>query len=323
MALVLAFGGARPALAESESARKEAAKALMAQATDLYAKGAYHGSASWCTPRPAGVLPEDRAHIVYYEYNNLESLEAALKANAGDVAAVLATPFLHEAFRDQADPNREFAVAVRRLCDEYDALLIVDEVRAGFRLARDCAWAQYGVRPDLTAWGKCFANGYPISAVLGSGTARKGAENIYATGSFWYGATAMAAAIETLRHIRESDYLERTVACGQRLRDGLHQLAASHGFTLKQTGPVQMPQIFFEDDSDFRVGYAWAAEALKRGVYFHPYHNMFLCGAHTLDDMALVLVRVDDAFAAVKGRRSDLRPHPALIQLLGSRQTKA
>ena len=112
----------------------------------------------------------------------------------------------------------------------------------------------------------------------------------------------MAAGIETLRHIREGDYLERTVAAGRRLREGLQQQAAAHGFTLSQSGPVQMPMILFEDDPDFRLGYAWVAEALKRGVYLHPYHNMFFSAAHSLDDIATALAATDDAFAAVKRR---------------------
>ncbi|HWA60543.1 MAG TPA: aminotransferase class III-fold pyridoxal phosphate-dependent enzyme [Caulobacteraceae bacterium] len=284
----------------------------------LYAKGAYHGAAAWCTPNPIGVLPEDRAHIVYYDYNDPQSLEDALKANAGDVAAVIAAPFLHEAFHDQAEPNRRFAIAARRLADEHGALLIVDEVRAGFRIARDCTWEQFGVRPDLTAWGKCFANGYPISAVLGSDTAREGAEKVFVTGSFWFAATAMAAGVETLKHIRQSDYLERTIAAGQRLRDGLQQQAASHGFTLRQTGPVQMPQIFFEDDADFRLGYAWTSEALKHGAYLHPYHNMFFCAAHTLDDVGDVLTATDRAFEAVRTRRGDIEPHPLVARMVAA-----
>jgi glutamate-1-semialdehyde 2,1-aminomutase len=283
----------------------------------LYAAGAYHGAAAWCTPRPAGILPEDRAHIVYYDYNDPQSLADAFAANGGDVAGVIATPFLHEVFRDQADPNREFALAARQLCDQHGAMLIVDEVRAGFRLARDCTWAAYGVAPDISTWGKCFANGYPISAVLGSASARKGAGQIFVTGSFWYGATAMAAALETLKQIRETDYLERLVASGRRLRDGLQQQAASHGFTLRQTGPVQMAQVFFEDDPDFRLGYGWAVEALKRGVYLHPYHNMFTSSAHSLDDIAITLAATDEAFAAVKARRGDLKPHAGLVDLLG------
>jgi glutamate-1-semialdehyde 2,1-aminomutase len=293
-----------------------AARAQTGKRKILYATGAYHGSQPWCTPRMAGILPEDRAHIVYYQYNDPQSLTAAFKAHEGDVAAVIATPMLHETFRDGAPVERAFATTARQLCDKYDSLLILDEVRAGFRLARACSWEELDIQPDLSTWGKCLANGYPISALLGSESARQGAGEIFVTGSFWYSATPMAAAIETLKHIRESDYLERTIETGRMLRDGLQQQAASHGFALKQSGPVQMPQILFEDDPDFRVGYAWVTEALKRGAYFHPYHNMFLSAAHTLDDIKKVLGITDDAFAAVKQRRAKLEPHPAVVALL-------
>jgi glutamate-1-semialdehyde 2,1-aminomutase len=283
----------------------------------LCAKGAYHGAAPWCTPILAGTLPEERAHLVYYEYNDAESLEAAFKANAGDVAGLFVTPFVHETFVDAADPTPEFAALARRWCDEYGALLIVDDVRAGFRLARDCSWSTIGVQPDLSAWGKCFANGYPISALLGSDTARKGAENIFVTGSFWFGATAMAAAIETLRQIRETEYLERIVAAGQRLRDGLRQQASAHGFSLRQTGPVQMPQLLFDDDPDLRLGCAWTTEVLERGAYVHPYHNNFLSSAHRTEDIDAVLQATDAAFRAVQ-KRENLTPHPILARVLAA-----
>ncbi len=68
---------------------------------------------------------------------------------------------------DQAEPNEAYARRARELCDKTGALLVVDDVRAGFKLARDCSWATVGVEPDLSAWGKCIANGHPISALLG------------------------------------------------------------------------------------------------------------------------------------------------------------
>jgi glutamate-1-semialdehyde 2,1-aminomutase len=77
-----------------------------------------------------------------------------------------------------------------------------------------------------------------------------------------------------------------------------------------------MPQILFEEDPDFRVGYAWVSEVLKRGAYLHPYHNMFLSRAHSLGDVALTLAATDDAFAAVKQRRGSLEPHPIVAQML-------
>lgn len=292
------------------------ARAHKGRRTILCARGAYHGASPWNTPRPAGILPEDRAHIAYFEYNDPGSLEEAFKAHAGDVAGVFATPFRHEVFYDQVEPDAEYAQLARRLCDENDALLIVDDVRAGFRLARDCSWEPLGVRPDLSTWGKCFANGYPISALLGSDKARAAAKEIFVTGSFWFQATPMAAAVETLKHIRDSDYLERTFDYGRRLREGLAQQAGAYGFGLRQTGPVVMPQILFEDDKDFRVGYGWTVECLKRGVYFHPYHNGFISAAHGEAELRETLDATDQAFEALKAGKAGLEPNAALMSLL-------
>jgi glutamate-1-semialdehyde 2,1-aminomutase len=294
------------------------ARAYKGRKTILCARGAYHGASPWNTPRPAGILPEDRAHIAYFEYNDPNSLFDAFEAHKGDVAGVFATPFRHEVFYDQFEPDAEYALLARRLCDEQDALLIVDDVRAGFRLARDCSWEPLGVRPDLSTWGKCFANGYPISALLGSEKARAAAKEIFVTGSFWFQAAPMAAAIETIRHIRESDYLERTQDYGRRLREGLTQQAARHGFGLRQTGPVVMPQILFEDDPDFRLGYGWTTECLKRGVYFHPYHNGFVSAAHGEAELRETLTAADEAFEAVKTAAPRLEPHAGLMQLLNA-----
>lgn len=285
----------------------------------LCAKGAYHGASIWSTPVPAGTTAEDRAHIVYFDHDNLDSLEAALKAHAGDVAGVVATPFRHEVFYDQSPPSAEYARGARRLCDEHEALLIVDEVRSGFRLARDASWSLVGVKPDLSAWGKCLANGYPISALLGSEVARDAAKKIFVTGSFWFAAVPMAAAIATLKHIRESDYLEVLIKRAQELRDGLQEIAKRHSFGLKQTGPAQMPQMLFQDDKDFRVGYAWSAECVKRGALIHPYHNMFLSSAHTSQDIAATLAAADAAFVAVKEAWKTLEPHAVLMARFASR----
>jgi glutamate-1-semialdehyde 2,1-aminomutase len=284
----------------------------------LVAEGAYHGAAPWCTPVPAGVVAEDRAHIGRHRYNDIASLEAAVAAAGNDLAAIYASPFKHDAFQDQALPDPAYAARVRELCDRTGALLVVDDVRAGFRLARDCSWECVGVRPDLSSWGKSFANGHPISALLGSDTARAGAAAIYATGSFWFSAVPMAAALETLRILRESDYLEHLVRLGIQLREGLDKAAADHGFAIRQTGPVQMPLILFEDDQDFRTGFGWANEMLREGVYVHPWHNMFLCAAMTEADIDFAITAASRAFARLSPARAALEPHPIVRALMAA-----
>ena len=107
------------------------------------------------------------------------------------------------------------------------------------------------------------------------------------------------------------------VESGQRFRDGVQEQANRHGFSVRQTGPVQMPQILFDDDPDVRVGLAWTTEALKRGAYIHPFHNNFLSAAHRREDIDVVLEATDQAFAAIKLRKS-FEPHPILSRILAS-----
>jgi glutamate-1-semialdehyde 2,1-aminomutase len=282
----------------------------------LVAKGAYHGAAAWCTPNPLGTLPDDRAHLIPFTYNDVASLERAAREAGDDLAGVLVSPFKHDGFVDQELPAREFAHAARAVCDRAKSLLIMDEVRGGFRLSRTGSWTRLGVEPDLSAWGKCLANGHPISALLGGEVARAAASRIYTTGSFWFAAAPMAAALATLRRIRETDYLERTERLGAQLREGLAKAAAAHAYTLRQTGPPQMPQILFDGDPDFRRGFAFSSELIQRGVYLHPWHNNFVCAALTEADVELALEAASESFAAVRRREGTLVPHARVAALL-------
>ncbi|MEL6664411.1 MAG: aminotransferase class III-fold pyridoxal phosphate-dependent enzyme, partial [Pseudomonadota bacterium] len=277
-----------------------AARAYRGKRKVIFAKGAYHGAAPWCTPMPAGTVAEDRAHFIYCEYNNAESLAAAVEEAGDDLAAIFCAPFKHDVLIDQELPEPDYARLARKVCDEHDALLVVDDIRAGFRLARECSWSALGVAPDLSLWGKAIANGHPLSALLGNDRAREAAGKIFVTGSFWFSAAAMAASVKTLQILQASDYLERTLGLGERLRDGLAGLAGTHGLPLSQTGPVQMPLIMFDGDGakDLALGTAFVDAMLKQGIYFHTYHNMFLSAAMTPADIDQTL---DAAEAAMKG----------------------
>jgi len=265
----------------------------------LRARGAYHGSAPWCTPRLDGVLAEDREHQIFFEYNDVQSLDAAAKLAGDDLAAILVSPIRHDAFRDMEPPDRAFAHRIRELCDRKSAALILDEVRTGLRLAHGCSWEALGVRPDLSAWGKAIANGHPLSAVAGSEPLRDAARRVYGTGSFWFAGVPMAASLATLEIARRDRVVERIQSLGEKLREGIAAQAKSHGIGVRQTGPTQMPMILFDDDPERVRGNFWTSEAVTRGVYLHPWHNMFLCAAHTEADIAQTLEVTEEAFVAL------------------------
>jgi glutamate-1-semialdehyde 2,1-aminomutase len=108
---------------------------------------------------------------------------------------------------------------------------------------------------------------------------------------------AAKATIETLRDIGGVALMERA---GTRLREGLAAQAASHGFVVNQTGPVQIPWLSFEGDATLEKAMFWSSACLREGVYLHPWHNWFLSAAHTDADIDRALQGTDAAYAKLR-----------------------
>lgn len=268
----------------------------------LVATGAYHGAVPWCNPYPNGATAEDRVHLIRYDFNDAASLERAASEAGDDLAGVFVSAFKHDLGKTHEAPTVEFAKAARAICDRTGAALIVDDVRAGFRLHLGGSWELVGVKPDLSAFSKCIANGYALGMVTGNDKFREAASRIFVTGSFWYGAVSMAAGLATLRKMKEIDSIGIMQRMGQRLRDGLNAQAKAHGVKLQQSGPVQMPVVLFDNDDNREKGWFFCTEALKRGVYMHATHTMFLSAAHTSADIDRALEATDAAMAEVARR---------------------
>jgi len=275
------------------------------QATDkrkiLVAEGAYHGAAPWCTPNPAGTVAEDQLHSIKYRYNDLTSVDEAVAEAGDDLAGILVSAFKHDAFVDLELPSQEFANHLRQVCDRLGAVLILDDVRAGFRLTDGASWERLAVQPDLSAWSKAIANGYPLAAVLGTESLMRSARRIFSTGSFWFAASAMAAALATIQAIRSEEVIESMQEMGTILREGIADQAGAHGIAIRQSGPVQMPLVLFDADNgaEKEWGNCWTSAAMERGLYLHPWHNMFLNGAHQRADIDRALEITDAAFRVV------------------------
>ncbi|MGE5137579.1 MAG: glutamate-1-semialdehyde 2,1-aminomutase, partial [Gemmatimonadota bacterium] len=109
-----------------------------------------------------------------------------------------------------------------------------------------------------------------------------------------------AAALATLRALREEDAVAVMRERGQALRDGLAAQAARWEVPVRQTGPPAMPFLSFGGDRDFRLANVFTGEAIRRGAFLHPRHNWFVSAAMTGADLEHVLAATDRAFAAVR-----------------------
>jgi acetylornithine/succinyldiaminopimelate/putrescine aminotransferase len=144
--------GARP----FGAAGRGAARAATGKRKILVASKAYHGSSPWCTPSPAGVTAEDRAHLIAFTYNDIASLEAAADAAGPDLAGVMVSAFKHDIGIDLELPTREFAQRVRALCTAKGAarVLSLRAARCGasrLRSGRAAAHARRGARRHPSA----------------------------------------------------------------------------------------------------------------------------------------------------------------------------
>ncbi len=279
------------------------ARATTGRSAVLMDTGAYHGWAGWSNPSPVGVAPEERSSVFRYVYNDLSSVERALQeAGPENVAAVFVSPFRHNAGSDEEMVTPAFARGLRGLCDKYGAALVMDEVRGGFRLRHGGSWEPLGVEPDLSAWSKAIGNGYPIAAALGNRRFLDGAERIFATGSFWYQAVPMAAAIATIQTLRDVNAIDAMERAGTRLREGIHRQSREYGVEVRQTGPVQIPYLSFPGDVAFARALVFCGAAAHNGAILHPAHNWFLSAAHTDDDIDRALEATESGFKAVRAK---------------------
>jgi glutamate-1-semialdehyde 2,1-aminomutase len=268
----------------------------------LHIKGVYHGVDAWITPGHGGIIPEDRSHIHSFPWNDADGAAKLFEQFRGDIAAVFVTPYHHPSYAASEFAQPAFFPRLRQLCDEANALLILDDIRVGFRLHNGGSHIPFGLRPDLSCYCKAMANGYAISACVGREPFRKAARQVFLTGSYWNDPVALTAALYTLKRLETENIPDHLERMGQRLAVGLKTAAAEVGLGFELTGPGTAPYPIFHDDANLFKIQKFCAAALKQGLFFHPHHNWFLCAAHTEGEIDEAIERAKPAFAEAAAR---------------------
>lgn len=279
-------------------ARRATGRDLVAMAA-----GTYHGVHGWCNHVGRGFPDGERAGVVSFAWNDAGALEQLFERHPGRIAAVILTPFRHEAMHDSVLPAEGFLERVRALATAAGTAMIVDDVRAGFRLHIGGSLQCWGVVPDMVVYSKALANGYPVSAMLGCDALRSAAKEVFVTGTFFTQAVPIAAALATLRELAARDAIAAMDRAGRRLCDGLAARAGSLGLGVTLSGPPSIPFLTFDADAgSFERSRTFAAAAAAAGAFFHPHHNWFVSAAHEDRDIDAGLDAAEVGFRAVADR---------------------
>lgn len=266
----------------------------------VFFKGYYHGISPWTQKIDyAGVIEEDVVNNIYLDWNDSDAIERAFAENKGQIAAVIAQPYMHGNFMDNQLPAKGYWQKIRKLCTDNGTVLIVDDVRAGFRLDLAGSDHYFGFEADLICFCKAIANGYNVSALCGKDFLKNTVAGMSYTGSYWLSAVPFAAAIACIEKMKRINAPALLISKGEKLKSGLIASAKKHGFDLHVTGVPSLFYLRIADDPTLMLHQAWIAECVKRGVYFTNHHNHFINAALTDEDIAETIEIADEAFDAV------------------------
>jgi glutamate-1-semialdehyde 2,1-aminomutase len=213
-------------------------------------------------------------------------------------------------------PQPGFLQGLRAICDDYQALLIIDEVMTGFRVSKGGAQGYYGVTPDLTTLGKVIGGGMPVGAFGGRKDVMQYVAPtgpVYQAGTLSGNPIAMSAGLAQLEALCEPGIYEALAEKTKRVAEGIKAAAAKHGIAMAVNYVGGMFGLFFTDAPEvtnfaqvtkcnveqFKVFYHGM---LDEGVYLAPsaFEAGFLSMAHGEQEIAATLAAADKVFATMK-----------------------
>lgn len=286
-------------------------------------EGCYHGHADCLLvkagsgaltlgqPNSPGVPADFAKHTLTCTYNDLASVREAFTRYPEEVACIIVEPVAGN--MNCIPPNDDFLPGLRALCDEFGALLIIDEVMTGFRVALAGAQDYYGVEPDLTCLGKIIGGGMPVGAFGGRREIMEALAPVgpvYQAGTLSGNPIAMAAGYACLNEITQPGIYETLTELTEMLTEGLLHAAQEEGIPLVINNVGGMFGLFFTDaPSVTRYSDVMACDVerfkrffhlmLEQGIYLAPsaFEAGFMSVAHSPEDIQKTIDAARVAFA--------------------------
>ena len=258
----------------------------------------------------SGIPDKIRDYVYCLPFNDFDAVEQCVKDHHGDVAAMFVEPCLGNIAG--IEPENGFLAHLKTLCNEYNIVLVFDEVKTGFRLANGGAREAYGVIPDISTYAKSLGNGFPVAAFGGKGEVMDviGGGSVTHAGTFGANGVSMAAANAVLDILSESPVLENLAERGKRLKAGLdqvltdadvpHQMSGHpniQGFLITEKPVKEVRDLAYSDDDVYE---AIMNNMYDRGVWAEndPREPWFLCAAHSDEIIDETLNKFQDSVQA-------------------------
>ena len=280
--------------------------------SDIEAWDPASGSQPEVIPFGAGIPQRARQLLDLIQMNDHEGLEALFQTRGEQLACVILEPIIGNAGSISATPA--WLARLRELCTQYGTLLVIDEVKTGFRVAAGGAQQLYGIYADLSTYAKAMGNGYPVAGFGGRadvmdrvGSHRGG---VVHGGTYTANLIALSGAHATLSILTNTDALKTINAVGQQIQVVLGRVFTAAGIAHAFAGPAAMFGVHFTETvptsyrdwrkTDSRLYRTFAWNLIERGVMLEPDSRepWFICEAHQDVDLGWLEEMANDAMRA-------------------------
>ena len=277
--------------------------------SDSFLIAAGSGATTFGVPNSPGVTQGTAKDTLLATYNDLESVKSLFAAHPQQIAAIIVEPIAGN--MGCVLPKEGFLEGLRSLCDEQGALLILDEVMTGFRLAKGGAQEALGIRADLVTFGKVIGGGLPVAAFAARAEimdhlAPTGA--VYQAGTLSGNPLAMSAGLAMLTEIeKQPEVFDRLAKKTAYLHEGFEKVFQEAGIPVQINRFGSMCSVFFTQEPVTDFGSAQRADhgrfkkyfhaLLSRGIYLPPsgYESYFLNDALSYADLDTTIAALKEA----------------------------
>ncbi len=241
---------------------------------------------------PAGVPRGLAGTALPFRYNQLDELEEIVKKCGNNLAAIVMEPIR------STQPAPGFFAGVRALADKTGAVLVVDEISAGFRLCTGGAHlALFNERPDMAVFSKALGNGYAVASVIGVADVMQAAQDTFISSTNWTERIGPAAALATIRKYQRLDAAEHLIALGERVQAGWVKASDELGLGLHVSGIPALSHFVFPGEDGLAQKALFVQGMLDRG--FLASNLYYAMHAHGFDDVDAYLVACREVFAEI------------------------
>jgi len=245
---------------------------------------------------PAGVPRSLEGLTRPFRYNDVDSLKDIVSACGEDLAAIVMEPA-----RD-SDPDIGFLEGVRDIANQTGAVLIFDEITAGFRINTGGIHLTLGVNPDIAVYAKALGNGYPISAIIGRSAIMQAAQNSFISSTAWTERIGPTAALAVLAAYEKKDVPAQLIKTGQSVKQVWHDAASHTGLDVTVSGLDPLAHLNFMGDDAQTQRTLFTQEMLDRGFLAGP--AFYAMAAHTQEDIADYADACREVFALIASAAS-------------------